>query len=726
MNITRSLTHWGLYDFHVDDDRLVDVTPADCDPDPSDIGRNLIEGTYKKRVLTPAVRRGYLNGDQGKGRGTDDFVDMSWDEVIPMVADELMRVRSEHGNAAIYGGSYGWASAGRFHHAQSQLHRFLSCIGGYTGSRNAYSFAAAEVILPHVIGNYENLLKAPSSWQTIAGNTGLMVCFGGMPIRNSQITNGGMAKHIQRDAMQQAKTSGTRFINISPHKGDVIDELEADWYAIRPGTDTALMLGLAHEIISEDLHDKDFLENYCTGFDEVRRYILGETDGVAKTPAWASGITGIKDSDIRDLARDMTGSRTMISISWSLTRHQFGEQPYWMGIVLAALLGQIGQPGTGIGLGYGVENKVGKNVQKKRFGYLPQFPNPVGQSIPVSRIADMLENPGGTYRYDGKGYPYPDIRLIYWAGGNPFHHHQDLNRLRRAWQKPDTIICNEIAWNANALHADIVLPAASFLERNDIGGAPNEDVLVAMKQAIAPVGNSRSEFDIFSAIAEAMQVGELFTENKTERQWLQEVYETTAENNPGMPDFETFWHTGEYHFREPHAQTLFEDFRKNPEKNPRATPSGLITLSSKTMGHPTWQAPDEWLGNADNDEFQLISHQPATRLHSQYYPGETSQAALIDGCEPLQMNTLDAQKLGLADGEKVKVYNGRGAFLAGLRVTDQVMPGVLHIATGAWWQPDADGTCQAGNPNAVTPDIGTSDIAQGPSALSCLVRVCRP
>lgn len=724
--ITRSLTHWGLYNFHVENERLVDVTPVDYDPDPSSIARNLINATYEGRVLTPSVRRGYLKGDGGSGRGRDDYIEMSWDEVIPMVADELMRVRSEFGNAAIYGGSYGWASAGRFHHAQSQLHRFLNCIGGFTSSRNAYSFAAAEVILPHLIGQYEDLLKAPSSWETISKHTQLMVCFGGMPLRNSQITNGGLAKHIQKDAMSQARQSGVRFLNISPHRGDVTSELDATWLPIRPGTDSALMMALCHELLTHDLHDKDFINRYCTGFSDVRDYLIGDKDGTPKTADWASEICGISREEIKTLATEMVSRRTMISISWSLTRHQYGEQAYWMGIVLAAMLGQMGQPGGGIGLGYGVENKVGKNVQKKRFGFLPQFTNPVKQFIPVSRIADMLLHPGERYRYDGQEYQFPDIRLIYWAGGNPFHQHQDLNRLRSAWTQPETIICNELVWNTHARHADIVLPAASFLERNDIGGAPNEDVLVAMKQAIPPVGDARSEFDIFSSLADAMQVGEQFTEGRTEKEWLEHLYRVTADKIPDMPDFADFWQTGEFHFENPSPHTLFESFRQDPAEHPLSTASGRISLSSDEIGHPTWRTPLEWLGAAEGDQFQLISHQPATRLHSQGFLGETSQQARISGCEPIAMNTEDAARLSFQAGDKIKVYNERGAFMAGLRVTEDVMPGVLHIATGAWWEPDDEGTCQAGNPNAVTPDIGTSEIAQGPSALSCLVRVCHP
>ena len=471
--ITRSLTHWGLYDFHVENGVLKDVSPVPEDPDPSPIGKNLIKGNYAHRVLQPSVRKGFLEGNKSSFRGDDEFVSITWDEAFDLVAAELKRVKNVYGNDAIYAGSYGWASAGRFHHALSQLHRFLSCLGGYTESINTYSFAAAEVILPHVIGRYEGLLKAPTSWPEIVDHCELMVCFGGMPLRNSQITNGGMGKHVQRDYMHRAKSAGVNFVNISPIRSDNAIGLGSDWIPIRPGTDVALMLGLAFELYTNNLHNKAFLERYCSGFDEFERYLTGLSDHQPKTPEWASTITGIPSHKITTLAHHMAKSKTMISMAWSLSRHQHGEQPYWMGITLAAMLGQIGLPGTGIGLGYGVENKVGKNIAGKYLGHFPRPPNPVDSRIPVARLTEMLERPGQTYRYDNAEHLYPDSRLTYWAGGNPFNHHQDLNRLKAAWQRPETVICHELVWNSTALHADIVLPSASFLERNDIGGAPN-------------------------------------------------------------------------------------------------------------------------------------------------------------------------------------------------------------------------------------------------------------
>lgn len=718
---TRSLTHWGLYDFHVEGDRLVDVTPVAEDDNPSPIGRNLIRGNSEKRIESPSVRRGYLSGS-GK-RGDDDYVSVPWDEAIDMAASALEETRRKHGNEAIYGGSYGWASAGRFHHAQSQLHRFLTCIGGYTQSVNSYSYAAAEVILPHIIGNYEPLLKSPSSWQSIAGNTELMVCFGGLPLRNGQITNGGLERHVQRDSMIKAATSGVSFINISPMKSDVTSDLEATWVPIRPGTDVALMLALCYELLGKGRHDEDFVRRNCAGFDSFADYVLGRTDAQPKSPGWASDITSIPADTITQLAARMAQSRTMISLSWSLSRSQHGEQPYWAGISLAALLGQIGLPGGGIGLGYCAENKVGKNVEKKFLGNFPRDPNPIKQAIPVARIADMLLKPGTTYRYNGATRTYPNIQTIYWAGGNVFHHHQDLNRLRDAWQKPDAVICHELVWNPMARHADIVFPVASFLERNDIGGAPNEDVLVAMKQALPAFGSSKTDYEILQLLSRRLGCEATFTEQRDERQWLKWIYDMTAQHQPDMPSFSDFWDAGIYRFPAPRPHTLFEDFRSNPDANALRTPSGKIQLSHPDFGHASWHPPNEWLGNAPDDSLHLISHQPATRLHSQLDHGDFSQLSKIRGREPIRINQEDARKWSLQDGDLVRVYNDRGAFIAGVETTADLMPGTLHIATGAWWAPDDEGTCQNGNPNAVTQDIGTSEIAQGPSALTCLVKI---
>ena len=157
-----------------------------------------------------------------------------------------------------------------------------------------------------------------------------------------------------------------------------------------------------------------------------------------------------------------------------------------MVVTLAAMLGQIGLPGGGFGSGYGSLGYVGRAPLRSHPPALPQRPNPVRAAIPFARLADMLLQPGEPFDFDGQRLVYPDIRLVYWCGGNPFHHHQDLARLRRALATPDTIVVHDPFWTPMARHADVVLPATMTLERNDIGGSPNDPCLIAMRQVIEP------------------------------------------------------------------------------------------------------------------------------------------------------------------------------------------------------------------------------------------------
>ena len=157
----------------------------------------------------------------------------------------------------------------------------------------------------------------------------------------------------------------------------------------------------------------------------------------------------------------MAASRTMLSIGWSLQRAHHGEQPFWALVTLAAMLGQIGLPGGGFACGYGPSNLMGSGALRHSGPTLPQGANPVREFIPVARFSDMLLHPGERFAYNGAEHIYPDIRLVYWAGGNPFHHHQDLNRLRLAWRKPETVVFHEQFWTPAAKMADIVLPATT-------------------------------------------------------------------------------------------------------------------------------------------------------------------------------------------------------------------------------------------------------------------------
>ncbi|MCZ4353788.1 molybdopterin guanine dinucleotide-containing S/N-oxide reductase [Roseovarius aestuarii] len=746
--LTRDLytsNHWGTYCVDVAEGQVTGLRDFPEDPDPSPIGHGIVDVLHgPSRITAPMVRKSWLEGGAGAAgerRGQDEFVEVTWDKVNQLVADELTRVRRDHGNSAIYAGSYGWASAGRFHHAQSQLKRFLNCIGGYTSSKNTYSFAAAEVVVPHILGTFRGFLDTSTSWESIASDCELFVAFGGVPLKNGQISQGGVGAHVQKAGLQSAHEAGVTFVNISPLRSDLDGDVGGEWWPLRPSTDAALMLGLAHVLLSEGLHDRAFLDRYTTGFDRFAAYLKGQDDGVPKTADWAAKICDVPATDIRALARRMAASRTMISVAWALTRQDHGEQPFWAAITLAAMLGQIGQPGTGFAFGYSAMNNIGLNRHKVDFASVPQGRNPVPDFIPVARVTDLLENPGGSFEYDGTTYEYPDIRLVWWAGGNPFHHHQDLNRMRRAWARPETIIVNEWCWNPLALHADIVLPCTTPLERSDVAMAPKDPYVVAMDRAIEPVGQARDDHDIFRAIAARMNVEDAFTEGRSPQEWQRWLWDISrqqaAQAGMTLPDWDTFQRAGWIKLPVPDAPTIMmEAFRNDPVAHPLATPSGRIEIFSQTIhdfgyddcpGHPTWMEPVEWLGQAEagwseQGPLHMISNQPRNKLHSQMDHGAVSRADRPKGVEQMTMHPDDARRRGLTEGQIVRIHNARGACLAELCLSDGIRPGVIQISTGAWLDSDGD-LCRHGNPNTLTLDKGTSQLSQGPIAHSCLVNV---
>jgi len=740
-------THWGSYQATVDDTGRARLSPVPEDPDPSLIGDGLAATVDSDlRIRQPMVRKSWLEKGPGHGvRGGEPFVAIDWARALDLVAGELDRVRRDHGNQAIFAGSYGWASAGRFHHAQSQLKRFLNLIGGFTYAVNAYSHAAAECIMPYVAGNFFGLQNEHHSWPTIAEHSELVVAFGGMPLKNAQVNSGGTLRHNTADGLRRCRDRGVRFINVGPVRDDVADFLQADWLAPRPNTDVALMLGLAHTLVAEDRHDPAFLDRYCVGFDRFLPYLMGKTDGQPKDAEWAAGITGLDAGVIRDLARDMADKRTLITLSWSLQRADHGEQPYWMAITLAAILGQIGLPGGGFGYGYGAVSAVGDHTSMIRWASVPQGENAVTHHIPVSRIAEMLENPGGQLDYNGKALTFPDVRLIYWAGGNPFHHHQDLNRLVAAWQKPETVVVHEPWWTPIARHADIVLPVTTALERNDVACSSRDGFLLANKQALPAFAEARSDHAILTGLADRFGCSDAFTEGRDEMEWLRHLYDISrqraAQSGFEMPDFDDFWAAGRLELPLPEQPKVFLDgFRADPKAAPLDTPTGKLEIWSDTIagygyddcpGHPVWQAPYEWLGaeQAARYPLHLVSNQPVTRLHSQLDHGPVSRDSKIAGREPMTINPADATARGIADGDVVRVFNDRGACLAGAVVSDAVMPGAIQLPTGAWFDPATPGVPggleKHGNANVLTADRGTSKLAQGPTAHSCLVEVER-
>ena len=732
-------SHWGAFEVDVEDNRIVGTRAFSEDPHPSLIPDILPAAVHhKSRVARPSIRRRWLETRQRDGRGSDDFIELSWDEALDIAAEEIERARREHGNEAIFGGSYGWGSAGRFHHAQSQVHRFLNCIGGYVASFGSYSTGCAQSIIPHVlgVGFLKLLYEHQDGWQTIYEHTDTLVMFGGINPKNSQVSMGGVTRHETAGWFDRFSSKGMRCINIGPQRSDAPDGCE--WMPVKPGSDTALMLALAYVLENEGLADHAFLQSHTVGFERFRPYLMGNTDGLPKTPEWAGPLCGAEPEAIRQLARRMAATRTLITVAWSLQRAEHGEQPYWMSVVLAAMLGQIGLPGGGIGFGYGAIGGVGKSLVGLRGMTFPQLTNPVATTIPVARIGDMLRNPGKPYDFNGKRQDYPEIRLIYWAGGNPYHHHQDLNALQEAWQQPETIIVNEPWWTSTAKRADIVFPATTPYEREDIGRTNLDDYLFYMPQLIPPVGEALDDYDIFACLAERMGTGHRFTEGLSANDWIRKLYleyqTLSADDGVDVPDLDILkernWVRLPIQADGPN-DTFFAPFRQDPEKSRLGTPSGRIEIFSETidsfgyddcLGHPIWLPPSEWLGTATAAApLHLVSPQPGDKLHSQL----ECALADVEGARPekLVMHPDDAAPRGVSTGDLLRVFNERGACRAKAQVSNTISAGIVALPTGVWFGNPGGNIDPDGNPNVLTLDVGTSRLAQGCSAHSALVQV---
>ncbi|WED29449.1 molybdopterin guanine dinucleotide-containing S/N-oxide reductase [Vibrio sp. DW001] len=711
------------------------------------------------RIKYPMVRKSYLeNPTAPKGtRGDDDYVRVSWDEAYKLIHEQHMRIREENGAESVFAGSYGWRSSGVLHKAQTLLQRYMGMAGGYSGHLGDYSTGASQVIMPHVMGSIE-VYEQQTTHPVILEHSDVVVLWGLNPMNTLKIA-WSSTDESGLEFFHQLKKSGKTIICIDPMRSETIEFFgdNAQWIAPNPMTDVAMMMGVAHSLISNKKHDKAFLDKYTSGYDKFEAYLLGKEDGIEKTPAWAEEITGVPAKQMEVLADIFSKNRTMLMSGWGVQRQQFGEQRHWMLATLAAMLGQIGQPGGGFGLSYHYSN--GGNPTRDA-GVLPAISSSIGggssagndwavsgavNAFPVARIVEALENPGKKYQHNGQELTFPEVKMIWWAGGGNFTHHQDTNRLIKAWQKPELVVISEIYWTAAAKHADVVLPITTSFERNDMTmtGDYSNQHLIPMKQAVEPQGEARNDFDVFADMAELIKSGgrDVYTEGKTEMDWLKGFYETAQKGGRAarirMPNFGKFWDTNELiemKFNKKAAQFVrHAEFRKDPVMNPLGTPSGKIEIYSKTIekygledcpAHPTWLEPTEWRGSAKKDELQLMAAHAAHRLHSQFNYAKLREEYAIANREPITINTEDAKSRGINNGDLVRAYNDRGQVLVGALVTDGIKQGSVCIHEGAW--PDLDpktGLCKNGGVNVLTSDIPSSRLGNGCAGNSALVKI---
>ncbi|MBR8465503.1 molybdopterin-dependent oxidoreductase [Campylobacter sp. faydin G-140] len=749
---------------------------------PVSLTQGIVARTYDTtRIAKPSVRKGYLKDGYKSDksmRGKDEWVEISWDEAYDLVANELKRVYKEYGASSVYGGSYGWFCVGSLNNPQALLGRMLNIIGGYTTRTLTYSTHAIRAITPYVTGTDESG-ALQTAWPVILKNTEVVVIWGADPINTNQIA-WGVPDHESyiyfKKLKEQMKKRGVKVIVIDPVYNNTSNYLDAQHIYINPTTDVPLMMAICYEMLKSGVADEKFLKKYTSGAEEFKAYLLGKgEDKVVKDAKWASKISGVNEKDIKDLATLFGSKRTMLMCGWGPQRAHHGEQFHWMATVLASFIGQIGLPGGGYGFAYHYSdggcpspaaptgNALSANLNGSQgattsnsaafpgLGSMSVIPSMDGEwksreniAIPVSRIVDCINNPGKEIEFNCKTLTYPEIKMAYWAGGNPYHHHPSTNEMAKAFAKLDTFIVQDCFWTASARMADIVLPASTEQERNDITKSHTNKFIIAMHKIAEPYGEAKSDYEIFSNILKRFDETKFnaFTEGRDEMEWVKHFYESSKKKADAskikMPTFDEFWKKGYAKFEIPESAKEYikmADFRKNPIVNRLGTPSGKIEIVSKKIAkanyddcksHPTWIEPMEWLGSEKVSKYplNLVSPHPKYRLHSQLNNTWLRNLEEVKGREPVWIHPDDAKARNLASGDVVKIYNDRGETLAGVIVTKNVKKGVVRMQEGGWWDPTDgnSGICIHGNVNVLIPNEPTSKLACGNQA-TALVQI---
>jgi len=731
-------THYGAFKAVVLDGVMIGVQPLDeFDALPT---RMLTEGVLSRlydntRVKYPMVRKSYLENLGGNTRpdlrGREPFVRVSWDEALSITANAILNTIEQHGNESIFSNS-GWSHAGLFKPRALQG-RFFGLIGGHTTPTGDYSTGASQVSLPHILGDLE-VYSPQTAWEVLLKNTEVMVLVGCDPWKNCRIEYP-VADHQMYPKWKQIKQNGVRFISINPQLTRTDKELDAEWVKIIPNTDTALFLAMTYHVYTNDLHDQTYIDKYTVGFARFLDYLLGlDADGTPpKTPQWAAQITGIPAQDIIDLAELCATRRTQFGGAWSLQRADHGEMTHWAIINFAAILGKIGKPGQGVGFSWHYGNG-GMPVSGKAMPssiFVAQGRNLVKTKCPASRITEMLLNPGASYQRNGTEQVYPDIRLIHNAGGNFLSHHQNTNELIAALNaQVETFVCQDPWWCASARFADIVLPATTTLERNDIGsgGTYSNDKIYAMQQVIEPLGESLDDHEIFRQLAAKLGVEAPFTEGMTVEGIIADAYQNSSATMP----FDEFWEQGVTQLDIPASARHWVrhgDFYRDPVANPLHTASGKIELYCETIAGfnaegcppmPKWIEPIEYLGNAEAGQVHVLSPHPFMRLHSQMANTTLRDEESVQGRQHVLINRTDADAANIQDGDLIELYNERGSVIAGARLTDEIVPGVVTLEEGQWIQLDSQGRCNSGSINMITTSKACSELSQASSANTCV------
>lgn len=549
-------------------------------------------------------------------------------------------------------------------------------------------------------------------------NSRLIIMWGWDPVNTIQGTN-------TTWYLAQAREAGIPMVAVDPRYTDTAATFARRWIPIKPGTDAAMLIAMAYVIVKEKLLDQKFLDSYTIGFDRFKDYILGREDGVAKTPAWAEPITGVSASVIERLAREYATTKPAALISGiSPGRSAFGEQYHRAASTLAAMTGNIGlHGGSAADKSWGGEFWGGEVPFMVRSGGRMRSPgNLVGRSAPhrpntlpargagtnssarvnSGRFADaILKGKDGGY--------FSDYKLLYLSNTNYLNQVLNVNKTVEAFKTLEFLVVQEQFMTPTAKFADILFPVCTFLERNDFtcGGATPYYGLV--NKVIEPLGESKSHLEIGIALAEKLGLTDY--NDKTEEEWLRGIVAGFQEV-ANVPDYDNLKRQGVHKVRLAEPYVAFKKQIEDPANNPFPTPSGKIEIYSQQLADlnnpeippipkyiETWESRNAPLGQ--KYPLQLITTHLKRRAHSQF----ANLPWLIE-LQPQAMliNSADAQARGINDGDMVKVFNDRGEIRILAKVTERIMPGVVDVPQGAWYDPDEKGVDWGGCANVLTRD----------------------
>lgn len=672
---------------------------------------------HPERLMFPQKRTG--------ARGEGKFARISWDEALDQLAGELTRIRDAHGNGAILlmtGGGY----LASLHNPGGAAQRLLNQFGGCV---THYGNISSEGAVWASLTQYGSVMVGHSREDML--NSRLILLWGWDPARMISGTN--TMYHLIR-----AKENGARVVSIDPRYHDTAATVADQWIPIRPGTDTAVMIAMAHVMIREGLHDQAFLDRYTVGFDHFKAYVLGETDGVAKTPAWASGISGVPADTIERLAREYASTKPAALMDCQgPARSAMGEQYNRCAATLCAMTGNVGRPGGGAGgglMGTPVAHMfrspgipAGKNpfeLQGPKVKGTLDIRERVVKRIHINTIFDaILHGQKG-------GYP-SDIHMAWSMCNNFLNQTGNSNKAARALKTLEFFAVQELFMTPQARYADLLLPVTSAAERSDLMRPwPSGPYFIFSNRALAPLGECKSDLQIVSELAERLHIDDF--NPYSEDEWLRRFYEHSQDLKEHVRDFDRFKREGVHRVALDEPIVAFRKQIEDPDNNPFETPSGKIEIYSQRvadMNHPLCPPIPKYMAISEdrNDPLiakyplQLITPHPRNRVHSELYKVEWLRET-----EPHRawINPLDAAARGIHDGDEVHIFNDRGTIAMTAWVTERIMPGVVSVFEGAWYTPDEKGIDRGGCANTLTRDAYSGG---GASALNTsLVEVAKP